>query len=220
MLKIVEQLGVRCPISAFNGATVTTPDLTVISALRLAPDAARETLALLAKTGVDAWVFADDVWLLENPGATSVVRERRAVGFEPVVTTGFEAVIDRIDKIVGVCDDPELLSRVEAEIHATLGGDVNAIRSQAYYLDITHPKADKGAGVLALCAAIGVDAALTAVIGDMANDVAMFRVAGLSIAMGQAPETVKAEADAVTGPNTDDGFARAVETLLLAGATD
>ena len=49
----------------------------------------------------------------------------------------------------------------------------------------------------------------------MANDVAMFRVAGFSIAMGQAPDAVKAQAKAVTAPNSDDGFAKAVAGLVL-----
>jgi hydroxymethylpyrimidine pyrophosphatase-like HAD family hydrolase len=62
---------------------------------------------------------------------------------------------------------------------------------------------------------MGVDPTRTAVIGDMSNDVAMFRVAGFSIAMGQAPDAVKAEADATTAANTDEGFALAVESLVL-----
>ena len=43
----------------------------------------------------------------------------------------------------------------------------------------------------------------------------MFRVAGFAIAMGQAPDAVKAHARAVTAANTEDGFAKAVESLVL-----
>ena len=49
----------------------------------------------------------------------------------------------------------------------------------------------------------------------MTNDVAMFRVAGFAIAMGQSPPAVKAEAKAVSRANTEDGFAFAVRTLVL-----
>jgi hydroxymethylpyrimidine pyrophosphatase-like HAD family hydrolase len=55
----------------------------------------------------------------------------------------------------------------------------------------------------------------TAVIGDMFNDTAMFARAGFSIAMGQAPATVAALADVVAGSNTENGFASAVDNLIL-----
>jgi len=208
MLQLIDQLKVTTPTAAFNGASVVGPGRKLISALRLPADAARRMLDLLAQRKVDAWVFADDDWLLQNPDAPNVPRERRTVGFDPIVTTDFERVIDRIDKIVGVSTDHDLLARVETEAGALLGDSANAVR-------VTNRAADKGAGVLALCKAIGVDPARTAVIGDMSNDVAMFRVAGFSIAMGQAPDAVKAEAMAATAANTDEGFAKAVETLVL-----
>jgi hydroxymethylpyrimidine pyrophosphatase-like HAD family hydrolase len=52
----------------------------------------------------------------------------------------------------------------------------------------------------------------------MFNDVAMFKVAGYSIAMGQAPKAVKDQATTVTGANTEEGFADAVDRLLAARA--
>jgi Cof subfamily protein (haloacid dehalogenase superfamily) len=215
MTDLIEQLGVTRPTAAFNGASIVAPDRSLISALRLPAEAARRTLDLLAQSQVDAWVFADDDWLLQNPHAPNVTRERRTVGFDPIVTGDFDPVLDRIDKIVGVSNDHPLLARVETEASRLLSDTANAVRSQAYYLDVTNRAADKGAGVLALCAAMGVDPARTAVIGDMSNDVAMFRVAGFSIAMGQSPDAVKEQADAVTAANTDEGFALAIEQLVL-----
>jgi hypothetical protein len=131
------------------------------------------------------------------------------------VVANFDAVIDRIDKIVGVTDDHPALAAAETELSALLGGAASAVRSQTYYLDVTHPRADKGLAVRDLAAAAHVDLARTAVIGDMSNDVAMFKVAGFAIAMGQATDVVKARAHATTGPNTADGFADAVERLIL-----
>ena len=80
---------------------------------------------------------------------------------------------------------------------------------------MTHRLANKGEAVRAIAAHVGADLARTVVIGDMTNDVAMFRVAGFAVAMGQAPEAVKAEADAITAANTDEGFAKAVAALVL-----
>jgi hydroxymethylpyrimidine pyrophosphatase-like HAD family hydrolase len=47
----------------------------------------------------------------------------------------------------------------------------------------------------------------------MENDLAMFRKAGVSIAMGNASTEVKQQA--VTASNADDGFALAIERFIL-----
>ncbi|MEI9964925.1 MAG: HAD hydrolase family protein [Caulobacteraceae bacterium] len=91
-------------------------------------------------------------------------------------------------------DDHSLLAKVAVEAQALLDGHAAIDRSQPYYLDVTHPKANKGDGVRALCAHLGVDIERTVVIGDMFNDTAMFDVAGFSISMGQSPPEVKARA--------------------------
>jgi len=172
-------------------------------------------LTLLAARGVDAWVYADGDWRLRNPDGPKVGLERLTLGFDPTRVEGFEDVIERIDKIVGVLDDHARLAKVETEARRLLGDAAAIQRSQPYYLDVTHPLANKGEAVSALCRRIGVDLERTAVIGDMFNDVAMFARAAFSIAMGQSPAAVKHSADAVTLANTQDGFAYAVERLIL-----
>lgn len=218
MAAAAKTLAVRLPIGAFNGGTLIAADQNLIQTRRLPADLARPAIALLESQGVQVWVFADDGWRLRDPNGVKVDRERHTVGFDPTVVDGFEDVIDRIDKIVGVSDDHPRLQALEAEAQALWGGQATIHRSQPFYLDITHRQANKGDGVLALCAQIGVAPARTAVLGDMYNDLSMFKVAGLSIAMGQAPQAVKDQANLVTGPNTEDGFAEAIERLLKARA--
>jgi Cof subfamily protein (haloacid dehalogenase superfamily) len=215
MAQVIAATGVTLPFAAFNGGSLVGPDFKLIEAHRLSAEAAIATLTLLDAQGVEAFVFADDLWLLRDPNGPKVGRERHTVGFEPTVVTGFEAFIDRIDKIVGVSDDPAPLDVAETLLRAALGGSANIERSQPYYLDITHPRANKGDAVRSLARRLGVALEDTVVLGDMTNDIAMFRVAGFAIAMGQAPPAVKAEAAAITAANTDDGFAQAVRMLVL-----
>ena len=54
-----------------------------------------------------------------------------------------------------------------------------------------------------------------ATVGDMANDVLMFALSGLSIAMGQSNDDVKRSARRVTKSNRDEGFAEAIERYVL-----
>ena len=215
MAALLRSLDVKLPFAAFNGASLVAPDMSVIRALHVPAEAARQALTLFGARRVDVWAFADGAWLLRDLAGANVDRERQTVGFDPTVVADFDAVIGRIDKMVGVSDDHALLAQVESELQDQLGGSANAVRSQTYYLDVTHAQANKGNAVRDLCAAIGTDLARTAVIGDASNDVSMFRVAGFSVAMGQATDAVKAEAKAVAGANTDDGFAAAVTGLIL-----
>ena len=216
MAAVAKELEVVETMAAFNGGTLFTPDLEPVEAHRLDAGAARDALGLLAQRAVGVWVYADGTWRLTDPNGAHVDHERHTIGFDPVPVASFEDVIGRIDKIVGVSDDHALLARLREEMSDLLGPRAVVEQSQAYYLDVTHPRADKGHGVQAICARLGVDLANTAVIGDMYNDVAMFRVAGFSVAMGQSPDAVKSMADAVSpSSNDEDGFARAVAEILL-----
>jgi hypothetical protein len=54
-----------------------------------------------------------------------------------------------------------------------------------------------------------------ATIGDMPNDVPMFKKSGLSVAMGNASVAVQKQARHVTASYNDEGFAKAVERFVL-----
>jgi Cof subfamily protein (haloacid dehalogenase superfamily) len=215
MARVVDALGVTLPFAAFNGGSIVDGARGLIEAHRLPAEVARRALDLIAGRGVAPWAFADDHWLIVDPAGPHVAHERMTVSFEATVVADFDGVIGRIDKIVAPSDDHALLDAIEQALRAELGLGANIERSQAYYVDVTHPLANKGEAVKALARLADVAVERTVVIGDMTNDIAMFRVAGFSIAMGQAPEPVKAAAQALTGPNTADGFAEAVRRLVL-----
>jgi len=96
-----------------------------------------------------------------------------------------------------------------------LGEAATVVRSQPYYLDVTAPHGNKGDGVTALAQAYGVSLDEVAVMGDQNNDLAMFKVAAFSVAMGQAPDNVRAAASVTAASNEDDGVADAIDRLIL-----
>jgi hypothetical protein len=110
-------------------------------------------------------------------------------------------------KIVGVSDDYDAVMRCERVAQAVLGSAASAARSQPYYLDVTHPDANKGTVVTKLSKILSVPCAEIATIGDMPNDVLMFRKSGLSIAMGNTSP--------VTDSFSNEGFAKAMERFIL-----
>lgn len=76
-------------------------------------------------------------------------------------------------------------------------------------------QASKGNALVMLARQLGIPLEETMAIGDASNDISMLRVAGLAVAMGQAPRRVRASADVVTGNNADDGLAQALEEYAL-----
>ncbi|HEX7853667.1 MAG TPA: Cof-type HAD-IIB family hydrolase [Sphingobium sp.] len=215
MLWVAERLGLSVPIGAFNGGTIIGPDGTILSAARLEPEIAKHMLDLIQETGVVTWLFSAGRWHADRPDSHHDEHERKAANQEPVFGGDFSSLLGAVDKIVAVSDDAALLAKLEGTVARAVGAHATVGQSQVYYLDITAPAANKGDGVAALSAAIGVPLPNVAVIGDQRNDMPMFRRAGLSIAMGQGPEAVRAAAMHVTGSNDEDGVAQAIDTLLL-----
>jgi hydroxymethylpyrimidine pyrophosphatase-like HAD family hydrolase len=147
--------------------------------------------------------------------AAHVAREQWTVKFEPVVTDKLETLVDKVAKVVGVSDDLEGVARCEKEVQQACGASVSAARSQPYYLDVTHPKANKGEVVRIMSDLLKTPAEEIATIGDMPNDVLMFVKSGVSIAMGNASPEVQKSATYVTTSSEDEGFANAMEKFIL-----
>ena len=116
-------------------------------------------------------------------------------------------------KIVGSSADPRCC-RLARPRPGTRGTQATAARSQSYYLDVTPPGHDKGTFVQAIAKRLGISTDAVATIGDMHNDVAMFRVSGMSIAMGNAADEIQQKATHVTASNAEEGFASAIEMIL------
>jgi hydroxymethylpyrimidine pyrophosphatase-like HAD family hydrolase len=143
-----------------------------------------------------------------------VPNEKRAIRAEPTIVADFSPYLSSACKVVGSGSDPARLERCEAAMQTALGAQATAIRSQSYYLDVTPPGCDKGTFVQATARRLGISTAAVATIGDMHNDVAMFKVSGVSFAMGNASDEIKRQATHVTASNEEEGFAKAIETIL------
>jgi Cof subfamily protein (haloacid dehalogenase superfamily) len=216
MMPIAERLQIDAPMGAFNGGTVFRRDGTILCQHRIDRDVVERVMALAEGVAVDVWLFADDLWYASTDQGAHVGSERRASNQDPVITTDFTPLYDRADKITFVSDDAALLVDL-AQRAASLSSRATIMQSQAYYLDVTAPAANKGDGIAALADAMGVSLSAIAAIGDQANDVPMFARAGMSIAMGQGPVAVQEQADLVTGGNDGDGVAQAIDGMILAG---
>lgn len=213
---LIEELQLQDPVAAFNGGLLAWPDLSVIREHLIPGESARAMLGVLEREGMDAWVYTRTEWLVRSATGPHVDRESRALGFAPSVTATFEDVLGLAVKIVGVSDDPDGMARAADEVRRTCGPRVSATQSQPYYLDVTHPLANKAEAVASLAELAGVPIENIATIGDMPTDALMFTRSGVSIAMGNASAEVRHAARFVTAANTQEGFAQAMERFVLA----
>src|SRR5215470_3994790 len=215
MRMLVPPLGLKMPMAAFNGGMIVHPDLAVVDERSLPDDIVPEVIKTLMKHGLDVWIYRGTDWYIRSAQAPHVAQETATVQFTPTVVPTFDGLLNRVVKIVGVSDDLDAVARCEAAAQAQLGTHVSAARSQPYYLDVTHPLANKGAVIERLSESFKIPLEAIATIGDQPNDVLMFKRSGLSIAMGNASIEVQKQANFVTTSYEDEGFANAVERFVL-----
>jgi Cof subfamily protein (haloacid dehalogenase superfamily) len=215
MAMLVEPLALDTPLAAFNGGLFVHPDMTVIESRTIPQDLVEPIIGLIDSFGLDAWVYRGADWFVLDLNGAHVDREQWTVKFPPTLTASFADLTDGVAKIVGVSDDLDAVAKAETNARDQFGDHVSAARSQPYYLDVTHPQANKGGVVAYLSKHDDIAPEQIATIGDMPNDVLMFTPSGLSIAMGNASAEVQAAADHVTTSNQDEGFAEAVERFVF-----
>jgi Cof subfamily protein (haloacid dehalogenase superfamily) len=215
MAMLVEPLDLQAPIAAFNGGLIVDRDMVVIEQKVVASELVMPIIDLLGSFSLSVWVYRHADWFALDPHGPHVDREAWTVKFQPTITSSFAALTEDVAKIVGVSDDHDDVARASAAAHDRFGDHVSASRSQPYYVDVTHPDANKGAVAKWLSARYQIPAPEIATIGDMPNDVLMFAHSGLSIAMGNASPEVQRAARRVTTSNEDEGFANAVDQFIL-----
>ena len=119
---------------------------------------------------------------------------------------------ERIYKANIFCHSPEEWQKAD---EALQGLPLNYASGIPNNYEISPQGVSKGVGLHKLCEATGIPVQQTIAVGDEGNDVAMIKAAGLGVAMGNAPESIKKQADWVTADCDHDGVAVVIETYLL-----
>lgn len=215
MSMLVEPLDIRTPIAAFNGGLLVDRDMSVIEQHTIPPELVAPAIDLLRAHGLDAWLYQGADWFVQDLDGPHVDREAATVRFSPTLRPDYDGLVQGIAKIVGVGDDHDAVARAAGDAQERFGEHICAARSQPYYVDVTHPRANKGSVADYLCRRYSIPEEQIATIGDMPNDVLMFARSGLSIAMGNSDREVQRAARRVTAGNDRDGFARAVRRFVL-----
>lgn len=228
MQMLIEPLALTTPIAAFNGGMFIKSDLSVIEQRVLQSDVIEAAMETMRAYKLDTWIYRGTEWFVRERRGAHVDREEWTVKFPPTVVRDFTGLTSDVAKLVGVSDDLDAVCKSETALREQFAAKVHtkqsnpqretlvlAARSQPYYLDVTHPQANKGNVVTRLSQMLGISVDQIATIGDMPNDISMFQKSGLSVAMGQANDEVKSAASYSTSSSEEEGFANAVEQCVL-----
>lgn len=140
--------------------------------------------------------------------------ERRSLKrFPHIIDLTEEAVPEAHKLIVADLKNHERLLRGYEQLKIALP-DLNIHYSGPHSFEVTHRKASKGGALEYLSKTMKTLPEFFVAIGDNYNDLEMFAIAGLSIAMGNAPEAVQAKADWVVPSNDENGVSVAIYRLL------
>ncbi len=109
---------------------------------------------------------------------------------------------------------PERLRAIESDVQSTFKGILEAFCSEPPFLELTPCGVNKGDGISWLLKHINMETSDVVAFGDTPGDSPMLQLAGMGVAMGNAPDFMKSAAGAVTLTNEEDGVAVMLEKML------
>ncbi len=118
-------------------------------------------------------------------------------------------------KLVLVDLDPADVPARIAELSAWMGDVARVTRSLDWFIEVVNPEVSKARALALVADRIGVARADVCAIGDNLNDEDMVSWAGFGVAMGNAPEALKAVAKHVTGRIGEAGVAQVIERFVI-----
>ncbi len=215
-LPIAEELGVNVPIITYNGALIKSTDGEIIHCEYLPPKIVVDVVNFFEARGWYLQSYSGDV--LHYPEHCNFSEGYEKAQKVSGVAVGWDGLREKtadVCKLLGISPDAEENLKRIAEIKAAFGNKIDVTKSHPLYCEIICPGVSKAAAVKILAQKLKIDRAEVAAIGDSDNDLPMLKVAGTSIAMGNATDEVKAACDFTTGLCEDDGFAEAVRRLVF-----
>ncbi|MDQ2906898.1 MAG: Cof-type HAD-IIB family hydrolase [Ktedonobacteraceae bacterium] len=223
--QVADELGLDIPLILYDGAQIVRhPQGQILYSRALPAQVAREAIDILVRhavqpvvhplTGLDEEIWTgppelDSLW--QEAYFTTYPEQMRRMPYD-LLTTSQASIL----RVVGFASE-EAVEKMTPQV-AALDCSWNTIKRGSYgsaELAIMHAGCSKASGMLELARRLGIPLTQVMALGDNNNDIEMLQAAGWGVAMGQAPDAVKAAADVVTNNNTQDGVARAIERYAL-----
>ncbi|WP_010631951.1 Cof-type HAD-IIB family hydrolase [Sporolactobacillus vineae] len=223
---LMQEIDIQTHVIGTNGATIHTIEGQLIGADVLDRTAALQAVSELAAQHYYIGVYTDKNIYVPREGTNWLyqeldrlhIHEDRSVGFQGATRDDFYRFFDDPQEIekegrdifkIIICsyDDAKLLKarRFYEEKHR-----YNIVSSGIGNFEIMGPNVSKGNALYHLASFLDIPLEDVMAIGDNYNDLSMFAVSGISVAMGNADEVIKKKCTRVTLDCSDDGVASAI----------
>lgn len=189
-----EQLGLKTPMIMVNGSEVWRAPYELYRRSLMDPVLVQRMYDIAQELGIWFWAYSvDEVYNKHNWDGDILGREWLKFGYST--------------------EDDEIRHKLLMLLQ-DLGG-LEITNSSPTNLEINPLGVNKAAGIREVCKLLGLEMSQVVAVGDSLNDLAAIQQAGLGVAMGNAQETVKEEADAVVSSNNEDGIAEVIQKYIL-----
>ncbi len=215
MYAIQDELGVKAPMVCYGGALVLDRFRQPVHSVGVDPAVAIAVKRRVAEVrpALASCVYSFGQWIVDDLADPRIVREVEIVDVQPlqgevetVLTPGNE-----VHKIF-CAGEPDDIDAVAADLAESFP-DLAVLKSSPRYLEIMNKAVSKATAVEFICRAMRIPIRESVAFGDNYNDADMLAAAGLGVAMGNAPDEVKAKADRVALSNDEEGLRVMLESL-------
>lgn len=212
---IVSKLGLSTPIIAYNGASITSYNgRENYRSLYITPLNTHRIVHIVRQLTLPVNIYVDNEWYVDAINEYTQ-RESKLVGLIPKQVKEWDSILKGkgVSKVL-VFYEPKQRCFLDQALSNIDALDVIASNSKDGYLEFLPRGAQKSIALGIVLQMYNIAPLEIVAIGDNYNDIDMFEIAGYSIALGNAPSGVKVHADHIALPNTENGFADAVNHLL------
>lgn len=212
----VQQAGLKnSPIVCYGGSLILDAGRSIISDTGICGDSALDFKAFAAQAfpGVTVSTYLYDIWLVDttdDPNVQLVAERNRCVPLAGELRSALQSV-SHVHKLLCM-GAPSELTRLQASA-ARRFPELEFARSGTIYLEVMAKGVSKCAAMRRIREYYQVGVGQVVAFGDYYVDLEMLRHAGLGVAMGNAPEEVKAAAAMVTSSNNEEGVYIALKRL-------
>jgi Cof subfamily protein (haloacid dehalogenase superfamily) len=218
ILPIVAEAGLlQHPVASLNGAFITTGTTTLFESVI---DAATvyHVHRHIQKYKATPIYYEEVQWYAEQRDHATEYEQRITtvpITIQPFSDTwqNWQNNNSGPNKIQVIAKAP-VISEIQSCLQQQFPEHLGMATSKSTYLEIMNVKASKLNALKLLIGQYNISKEETIAIGDNFNDLEMIEYAGMGVAMGNAPEGVKARANYITDTNNNDGVSRAITTLV------
>ena len=212
--QLLQRLDLQQPFIGSGGAYIADPVTGQVIEHSLLDRRDVDIMVGLARTAQVGIFFEEQDRLIGEASAEIIDSIRGISGVEVSVTQDILHATQEAPTKMFMTSEHAVLVPLEQEIRQR-HLEVNLVYSAPIYLEATRQGINKGYALQRLSAHLRIPLERIAVLGDGGNDVSMFEIAGLAIAMGNALPEVKAAADVIAPTNDAGGVAWALRELIL-----